>query len=457
MPEQKPWEKYSHPPQEEGPWAKYQTQPEQTAPQPQAPEPQVAKAQVLNIPSSMGNIPITLPPALAGALKKVRDFITPTPRSAARMVGGAIGGALGSPGVLAGPAGVGTIAYGGAMGAAGGDALYQVIQELRGKQTEAQPMEIVKAMGQGALQEGLVPFIQGPLAGATERNIVNTIGRVSKPATEGEKAVIRSVAPDIANDFPVAGSTGGLLDAYKGKLADAGRELDSAYRSIPSTFKLKSAPMKAAVIAEKAKLFVQGEVPPGSEAQAKAFDEVINWFDRHPTFTVDELRQNKSLWDGVVNWYRGSLSTEPAKEQAYATGANMIRGTLNQLFPRIAEGNQKVHAWKAVTDSLGRADVKSYGKATSYLPGAIKGGLGALAGGAIGGFQGAAIGGVGAAAANELINSTAFQTASIPIQTAALKLIQNGNVQAAIHLLSAIGAAGALKPNERVPMSVQNQ
>src|SRR5438128_11583065 len=67
------------------------------------------------------------PSTLRRAASWAYQNLVPTPRTAAQMLGGAIGGAVSVPSYLTGPGGVAVTALGGGAGYAGAGALYDVL------------------------------------------------------------------------------------------------------------------------------------------------------------------------------------------------------------------------------------------------------------------------------------------------------------------------------------------
>ena len=388
--------------------------------------------------------------------QRVAEYM-PSPRTAFRVGGGMIGGAVGATGgtVLGTPiGGVGGAGVGGSAGAAGGEALYQLIQRMRGAESPQSGLEaaqeVANAAAQGAVQEALPAAMTTKIPGMLQRGSEEAVARVSRPATEGEKATVRKVAGDAIPNMPVAATEAGVLKGYNANLTTAVRELERAYNAVPANTKFKNGPFLGQLQASRNKLLINGQIPPGAKPQIDAYDEMIQWFKDNPSFSIGDLRKNKQLWDGLVNWYRGSLSREPAKEQAYQEGSNIIRNVVSGVFPKIGEANKQVHTWKTLVDSLGRAEVKGVGRPGQFAVDAgtsvIGGGVGFLMGGA----PGAAVGASTVTLIRELVKTPAWQTASIPVRQFAIQALQRGDVQAAVKALTAGGTAGGALAVENV-------
>jgi hypothetical protein len=208
----------------------------------------------------------------------------PSPRSAARIVGGMAGGAIGTS---AGPAGM---AAGGAFGSSVGESLYQILEHIRGGKdaphsgAEAALQQAI-AMTQGAAQEGIPAAIIGKAPGMLQRGAEDKVAQLAKPATEGEKANVRSVAKELTDKLPVTPttSTSKALQTMRGMLDSAVRTLEGAYASVPLSMKFKSAPIKTGLEAAKQELYIQGKPVPGAESQIHAYDSLIQWMTNNGT------------------------------------------------------------------------------------------------------------------------------------------------------------------------------
>lgn len=426
--------------------------------------PQSAKADLWDLKAFTADqnpAPVTSPAAPVESqslVDKVGQYM-PSARTAFRVGGGAIGGAIGAGGgtiasapTIAGtPIGaVGGAAIGGSAGAAAGESLYQMIQRLRGADSPQSAGEAAQALataaGQGAFQEVIPAAITAKLPGALQRGSVETVGRLARAGPEGERAVVREVAKDAIPNIKVSGSDAGVLKQWQSQLAQASHELERAYNAVPQNTKFKSGPFVGALQGLRDKLLVNGKIPPGAKPQVDAYDEMLEWFTSNPSFSIADLRRNKQIWDNLVKWTRSSLSKEPAKEQAYEEGANLIRAMIAGPFPKIAAANRQVHTWKTLVDSLSRADTKQFGTMSARLGDLAPAVVGAGIGTALGGPAGGGLGATAGVLIRELVQTAAWKTASIPARQFAIQAIQRGDVQAAVKALS----AGAVQAGTKV-------
>lgn len=389
----------------------------------------------------------TLQPVEAPPLTDIIGSKLPSGRTMARVGGGAIGGAIGATGgTIAGTpvGGVGGALVGGAAGASVGESLYQLAGHLSGASDIKSPADAAEqqrnALIQGGIQEVIPAAILGKVPGMLQRGTEDAVARIAHPATEGEKAIIRNVASDAIPKMPVAVSDDAVLQRFKTNLRESVVELERAYNAVPATTKFKNTPFVGALQGLRDKYLINGKVPPGAEAVVKAYDDMIGWFKSNPSFTITDLRKNKQIWDSVVNYYRGALSKEPATEVAAQEGANLIRTIIGGASQRIAKANRQVHTWKTMVDSLSRAETKQVGRTSSLMKDVGPSILGGSAGFLIGGAPGAAVGtGVGQLI-RELVQTTAWQTASVPMRQFAIQALQRGDVQAAIQAITKGGS-----------------
>ncbi len=384
------------------------------------------------------------PPTL---MERISEYL-PSPRTAFRTAGGLIGGSIGATGgtVLGTPiGGVGGAGVGGSAGAAGGEALYQLLQRARGAPSPESGLEaaqdVASAAVQGGVQEIIPAAITAKLPGALQRGSEEAVARLSRPGTEGEKAAVRKVAADAIPNIPVAATNRGVVEAYNKNLTHAVQTLAREFNTVPAKTRFKLGPYIKVLQGERDALLINGKAPAGVQPQVTAYDEVIDWLTNNPTPTITDIRKNKQLWDLLVNWNRGALSKEPAKEQAYEAGANVLRRAIHGVFPKIAEADKQVHTWRTLVDSISRSETKKVGSAGQLGVDAgasiIGGGLGFMAGGPAGGAGGAAVG----AMIRQLVQTPAFQTAGIAARQKAITLLQRGDVQGAIKAITAGGAA----------------
>lgn len=375
-------------------------------------------------------------------LQRMIDML-PSPRTSARVGGGIVGGAIGGIGgtVFGTPiGGVAGAATGGAAGASVGESIYQLFKSMKGEGLS--PEEAASgqshALVEGAVQEGAGPLIEKVAAPMLKSSAVSNIARAVRPSSEGEKAAVKSVAPNVLKEFPVSQTSSALLTKLRANLAEATKKLETFYTAIPATVRFRSTPLKNGLIAERQKLLIQGEITPGTELQAKAFDELITWFDRHPTFNMQELRQNRQLWDNVVNWHRGGIAPEPGKEQVYRKGAGMIRDFINGTYPQtLGVANKQVHSWKELADALERSETRTVGtRAGGYLSDLPVGAGGALIGALVNGPQGAAAGAATGVLLRELQQTALWQTASAASKLQAMSALEKYGVREAIGILA---------------------
>lgn len=375
----------------------------------------------------------------------------PSWRTAARVGGAIVGGAVGAGTIGGSTGGVGLVPgmmAGGAAGASIGESLFQLGEHALGKgpKTADEAAKLhTEALIEGGLQEGVTGIMAKTVPKMLRSGASKRIAEAVHPGTEGEKAAVREAAEFVAEEFPVAATEQGLLKKLRTKLNSAGIQLERAYNSIPTGVRFKTSAIKQELLKKRQELFLQGEVVPGKNSQLKAYDEIIEWFDRHPGMSIQDLRQNKQLWDELVHWYRGSLSKEPAQEEVFRESANAVRDYINNTFRAVGNANKKVSHWKTITDSLARADTKQVGKVHSRLMDIPVGIVSGAVGGWAGGAQGAYAGTLAGVAIRELMSTTFWKTASPFLRKQAVSALESGKgLPEAVGILS--GRAVGMRP-----------
>ena len=382
------------------------------------------------------------PSTLRRAASWAYQNLVPTPRTAAQMLGGAIGGAVSVPSYLTGPGGVAVTALGGGAGYAGAGALYDV---LTGQPYQGSPTQDVLT---GAIQEVGGPIAAKGISRAAESRIPTAVERAISPATRREKLALRQVSEELSKDFPVAATEFSLYQKAKLRLNDYGRELTQAWARLPVTSRVPTARARITLQQERRSLFnAQGQIIPGTEQKVALLTELIDYLQQNPTLSKDDILNHRQLWDKVVDWWRvprGGKSTEPVKEEVYEIAANELRDTINQTFPQIARLNKKVSIYMDAVKMLESADIAKVGKPSeSYIRKFFPETVGATTGGALGWLFGSgreagevgAVIGAGAVGLRQLMNTVAYQTASIPVKKQVVRLMNQGLTQEALGVL----------------------
>lgn len=391
--------------------------------------------------------------------KRYISPLIPTPRQATQMVGGVIGGAASIPAYVTGPGGVAATALGGALGAAGAGGLYDIAEQLwTGKPKEPQ---IGTDMLAGALQEGAGPAAKA-LAGGIERSIPGSITRAVGPSGLKEKAAINEVAPALAKDtnFPVAATVGKLNEKVAAHVDDLTQQIESAWSRLPPTTKIPTAPTKFSLQQARGKLFnSNGTIIKGNEKLADELTGMIDYLGANPSFNPADLRKNRQLWDKLVNWYRSDAlgaSTEPEREEVYRLSANGLRDTINKSFPAISKLNEQISNYIPASKVLDKRDTMGTASTAAQqirrlIPSAVGGSIGGTIGHLTG--LGASEGATAGAALTALMNSTIWQTASIPVKKQVVQLLNKGMTQEAISLLTGLASTHELSPGTTVDLT----
>lgn len=389
--------------------------------------------------------------------------ITPTTRDAFRGTGAAVGGMLGGTAgtVFGTPVGAvpGAIAGGGAGGAAG-EALYQILQHLGmfdgAPETSSEAMGgINEALIAGGIQEGIGAGMTGSLPGALRRGAAERTAGLLHPSTLAQKASTQRIAGEIAPEIPVRMSPESLLRFFTGQRGAAQQALNRAYGEIPEGVRFGTKTIRDALQRGRSGLQVQGAIAPGTAPKARAYDQLIRWFDEHPFMTIGDLRQNRQLWDEIVNWGRAPGANIGAKEEVFKESADLMRGLINDSFPNVADANHAYWLWNQASDILGRSELGQVGRSGPGLIGSVTGGtgavVGAVLGGPEGGLLGASTGGVLGYYLTQLAQHQAWKTLSVAGRTQIAKILERQGYEAALRALeSAATQRGTSLTMERV-------
>lgn len=380
------------------------------------------------------------PPIRSSTWADTAKSLFPSMRTITGMAGGMLGGALSLPGyAVTGPAGVALTSLGGGAGYAAGTKLYDTVT---GNKPDTTPLEDVLS---GALQEAGGPMLAKGIAGRAEKGIKKAVERAIEPTTNVERNTLKDISLDLAKDMPVALNKSDLMSKVQSKLGTMSQQLESEWTKIPYSQRIPTDEARIALLKARAGLLNErGDLIPGHEKLYSELTNLIDYLVTNPSLSPGDVRNHRALWDKVVNWWRMPAlgkSTEPEREEAYRVAANGIRETINKLFPSIKSINSKMSPWIDAMKMMGSAETKTIGKEGStslyrFLPeaGGAGGGylLGKLLG--IGGTEGAALG-MGAVALRQLMNTTAWHTASIPVREQVVKLMNKGLTQEALGLL----------------------
>ncbi len=433
----------------------------------------------------------------------VYETLVPSSRDVFRMGGAAIGGTTGT---LGGPAG---LAIGGALGGAGGEGLYQIIEGLRGasdapKTTSESLAGIAEAGTLGELQEWGGPVISKGISKVAESSVAKSVQRILKPATDSMKEAIESASMDLARQMPVALTRKRLLTKVQPLVDTMRQAVDTAYATVRTqkpSLVVPTDPILNVIQNAKAAEFVQGQPIPESRPLIQLYDDMIAFLSRQtagpprlisratttqvatgirnasgqmtyrtvwtpaqyaPTtqtvarqMTLDEFRQIKTRWDKAINYARSSLSRQPEREEAISKGADAIRALQHQISPELAVADHTFSIWKDALDALTKTTRSDIGRDPKFDMGRFLGHTG-VAGGlgyALGGVTGAEL--VGGAeiigtAAQHIMQSTAFRTATMSTKQNVIRLLNQGKTQKAVGFLMSQTASKTLRAGETV-------
>lgn len=374
------------------------------------------------------------PSEIAGGLTQY----LPSGRTVARTLGAAIGGGVGAS---AGPAG---ILAGGIAGGGGGEAAYQLAERALGGPAPQTSMEATTKVAEGMLQGGVQETI-GPLVTRGGTAALKALQRrgvegVLKPSGDALKEDVAALAAgDFAEKMPLAATQKQLVGRFQSQLKTASAELDKAIDAVPVNIKLKLQPVADALKAERAKLFVNGVEVPGTGPQRAAYDEVIGYLESLKSVSLKEARQNRQIWDDILNYSRSSQAREPAVEGVYKSAADKLRGAINSAFPSVKKLNNEVAELSTAVQSSSKAETRTVGQRLLSPTNAM---MGTILGTQLGAQP--AIAGI---LIKELVQTPAWKTASIQARQLAIQALQRGEVGAAINALTGQAAGMATRRN----------
>lgn len=384
-------------------------------------------------------------------LSSLKSALMPDWRDASRIGGATVGGAIGSA-----VPGAGTIigaAVGGGLGAMAGDAAYQILQMFGAIGEGEMPQEadlggIQESFYQGAVQEALVPAatrgVIEPAERFAQRGLENRTISALDPSGKVEKASARRVAPGMSQEMGFAYSADDLERQVRNGVARSNRALDQAYGAIDPNTRIVSADILSTLRSQRGQ-FVDpsGKVIPGNEASARVYDQLIDFFTRNKDPKIGEIRRYRGLWDNIVNWGRRGVpgTSQPAREEAFETAANLIRNEINSAYPDVADANRAFNMWNQAKTIVESADLRHTNAPFGNWRDVLAAGLGSTAGAAAGGPGGAGTGMTAALLLRRLMNSTPWKTASVVARRKAIEALDSGGVEAAMRALMA-GASG---------------
>lgn len=383
----------------------------------------------------------------------------PSARTALRTTGAAVGGTLGAAGgTVAGTpiAGVGGAALGGAAGASIGESAYQLGQRLGIFDKTDMPetggdaaLSHSEALATGAAQEALPVYVGAKAPAYLRESAAKDIAQAVRPSTEGQIREARDAANVLMAKIPFAKTSQEMVGGMEAGLGKASAELEALYSSVPTTHPVSSTPIIQGL--EKARdnylLRSTSETIPGSNGIVKQYQNMIDWFKAHPNFSVQELRQQRQVWDQTLNWWKGSMAKKSPADEVVENTANLVRNQINTTFPDIGAKNAEVSSWKTLHDLSKAAEPKDWigGAAKDMVPYAVAGaGAGMLTGHP-------STWGAGVASAwilRQVTKTAAWKTASAIAKSDAADLIEKGSVDQAMKLLSRGGSMaeqGAVK------------
>lgn len=392
-------------------------------------------------------------------IEKILSY-APSGRDVSGILGAMTGAAAGLPTAVTGPGVVVGVGGGGALGYAGGAGLYDIVQQLLSG-TPREPT-VGKDLATGFVQEAGGKLID-KLAGPIERSAVKSTEKAIGPAGLKETKAIREAAPALASDLPVAATTAGLNEKMAARVTGLTNELESEWSKLAPTRQIPTAPVSLLLRKERMGLYnANGTLVRGAEKMEQELTSMIDYLDQNPALSPQDFRNNRQLWDKFVNFYRpdtiGASST-PERELVYGAAADGFRNIINRTFPEIGRLNEELAAAIPASKVLDRRVLTSANNPMgTFMKKAVPEMIGTALGGAAGAVAGhpeagALIGG-GAALLKQVMNTTAWQTAAVPIKLAIVKLIHQGAGPDVLGALLGQLSQGALKSGETAPLGV---
>jgi hypothetical protein len=427
---------------------------------------------------------------------KVKGWI-PSPRTTLRVGGGIVGAtAAGVPATIFGtPISTGPAALtGSAAGTSIGESLWQggvhagLFEDPTGVTQTPQNVALAQAgaLATGAGQE-LLPAYFAPkiplpwggrgippaLRGSAQKSTVRAVnpGKVNTVIAKAREA-----AAEVLDDIPFVWDTQGpkgLMESFKRIKNIAVEGLEAEYKRLMETakgYRINSQTIVEGLEKKRDEYILDFATGPKAIPKAnpviQEYTDLIDWFTAHPNFTLTQLRQNRKVWDKMVNWWKTSAAQKGSKEEALEEGANLLRDKINTTFPTIGARNKEVSSWVTLSDLVEKSEAVDWfsGITGDTIPFAVAG----AAGGAFTGQFSAWGSGVAAMfLIRALAGTTAWTTASAVAKAKAANLIEKGLVKQAIRLLAASGVQAAatstpspasaipepLPPTENIPVN----
>lgn len=377
--------------------------------------------------------------------------LLPSPRGMATMAGAAIGGAATLPAYLLGPEAIAATGLAGGAGAVGAGALYDTIMTGKGQPPESTPTSDFMS---GALQEAIGPSTAKGIAGSAEAGIPKAVERAVGPSNLKEIKAVKDAASTLSKDFPLALTDKSLNEKVASKVSDLSAQLESAWNRLPPTVQIPTTQARIALQQERRSLYnTNGQIVKGAEKLEGELTDMIDYLNQNPTLSPSDLRNNRQIWDRMVKWYRPDVlgsTVAPEKERVYRIAANGLRDTINRTFPSIGAINDKLSAYIPASKIIDTRIEKEAAVMPSmnlrhWLPevgGATAGGIiGRYLMPGMGATEGAVLG-AGITGLRQLMNTTAWQTASIPIKRQVVRLMNKGATQEALGILAGQAPSG---------------
>lgn len=228
-----------------------------------------------------------------------------------------------------------------------------------------------------------------------KESAVNTFTKALAPTGQEMKGLAQKVVPKLLEQ-PALGKEGsmaltreGLVGKAEQAMAKYGGEIDSFFKSLPETAKIKVQPLLDALEKSKAgftDLNAQGVKVVLDEQAVKHIEDVQKVLAQYGNdMTPASLRKVRQVWDAAVaqaKGYAGKTLNEASLINIKKEGANAIRAELAKQYPEIAALNAKYSMWSN-TAKVAEATIKrNLGKA------ATKSGLAGTAGALFGAQRG---------------------------------------------------------------------
>jgi hypothetical protein len=298
-------------------------------------------------------------------------------------------------------------------------------------ETLALASQVAGPKGAGAVTARIAPKIRA----SAETSMVKALGRPGSagPATEAALRTAKEVAPRLTREGFGAMSATGAAEKAATALEKANVVLDQALAQVPPNRALASGPIRNTLDRLKEQYFVQGtrgKVPisgaEGEIAQIEAMQKTLEGAGDFIPF--EEMRNLRQKWDRLGKWQAANTTSQNVTAELYRSAANMLRKSIARDQPQVAAANKDFSFW---------SDVAEITEKSALRPG-----------------QSNAIGTMGWAQILHGLRSNAARYASAGAKHKLASLLEAGNTQGALTMLTAIGAIERAKDAPAAPVLV---